>query len=651
MRPLFAPLLTGFMNSILGLQDTLVRGTEEEDLLPATPALLLKLEPWGATFLKNLADAVFFRRPPAVELSSEPGAFWSDVFVSRRLPWIAFAESLLYHGIVLAAAWWISSILPPSPKVVQVRRFDPADVIYYSPSEYLPPLDTGVPEAARPQKGDPVLAKQPILSVPPEADNRRQTIVTPPNVKLDKDVEIPNVVAWGDHSVPVPGAAIERKSSTPTLNSQIVAPTPEMDVSSQRNVTGLSSQIVAPAPSVGKDVRVVGSMAIDVVAPAPDAAGAGTRSIQGLQSAVVEPPPAINAASVRKLGDVNIGHSDVVAPAPQLAVDARRTLPSMGSGGRNVVAPPPTVEVGAAGVRRHGGGSQGIGGTMGAVVPPPPSVEDPHNAEAGGHLIALGIHPSVTPPADPPRGNRRGTFAAGPGGKADASGTPEVSGTLGEGSGVGATSNSRAGAGGGSGTSAANHGLPSGMHVGAPANAVTGSGDPGARSGTLAEMASASPPRPDPSPSPRGKAEPVDNPSQLERQIFRDRRLYRMTQNMPNLNSAGGSWVIRFAELNAAGPSGELSAPIADHKVDPAYPLQLMRENVSGTVTLRAIIRSDGSVSDIQVVNGADPRLDHYASQAFARWHFLPAMKNDASVDVEAIVMIPFKPILRKSAF
>jgi TonB family protein len=650
-----APLLTGFMNSILGLQDTLARGTEEEDILPTTPALLLKLEPWGATFLKNLADALLFRRQPDVELSSEPGAFWPDVFVSRRLPWIAFAESLLYHGIVLAAAWWISSILPPSPKVVQVRRFDPADVIYYSPSEYLPPLDTGVPKTARAQKGDPVLAKQPILSVPPEADNRRQTIVTPPNVKLDKDVEIPNVVVWGDHSVPVPGAAIERKSSAPALNSQIVAPTPEMDVSSQRNVTGLSSQIVAPAPAVGRDVRVVGSMAIDVVAPAPDAAGAGTRSIRGLQSAVVEPPPAINAASVRKLGDVNIGHSEVVAPAPQLAVEAQRTLPSMGSGGRNVVAPPPAVEAGGAGVGQRGGSAQGIGGTMGGVVPPPPSVEGPRNAEAGGHLIALGIHPAVTPPAEPPRGNRRGTFAAGPEGKTEASGTPEVGGKLAEGIGAGANSGSRAGAGSGTGTSAANHGLPSGMHVGVPANAVTGSGDPETKSGTASgtEMASATAPhgRPDPSPSPRAKAEPVDNPSQLERQVFRDRRLYRMTQNMPNLNSAGGSWVIRFAELNAAGPSGELSAPIADHKVDPAYPLQLMRENVSGTVTLRAIIRADGSVSDIQVVNGADPRLDRYASQAFARWHFLPAMKNEASVDVEAIVIIPFKPILRKSAF
>jgi protein TonB len=124
-----------------------------------------------------------------------------------------------------------------------------------------------------------------------------------------------------------------------------------------------------------------------------------------------------------------------------------------------------------------------------------------------------------------------------------------------------------------------------------------------------------------------------------------------MKLNMPNLNSAGGSWVMRFAELDSNREKGDLLAPVADHKVDPAYPLQLMRENVSGTVTLRAIIRADGTVSDIKVLNGADARLDQFASEALARWHFRPAMKNDANVDVEAIVMIPFKPILKRSAF
>ena len=619
------------MTSILGLQPMLARNPDEVEYpVPEPPSLVVNLEPWGATFRRNLADVVLFRRPPAFATSSPPAAFWPDVFVTQRPPWGAFAESLLYHGIVFALAWGFFSLLPQPRPIKQVRRFDPADVIYYTPSEYLPPLDTGVSHAARAQTGDPVLAKQPILSVPPEADNRRQTIVTPPDVKLNQDVDIPNIVAWGDHTVPVPGAAIERKSAIPALHSQIVA----------------------PAPSMGKNVRVVSSLAIDVVAPAPDATSASARDLRGFESVVVEPPPAINAASVRKLGDVNIGRSDVVAPAPQLAVEAQRTLPSMGAAGKSVVPPPPSLQGNGAGTRsaRMGRAGTGAGSGVGDVVPPPPSVEGPRNAEAGGRLIVLGIHPSVAPPAEPPRGNRRGTFAAGPEGKPGARGTPEVRANRADGNGMGSDSASRAGAGGGAGVANVN-GAPSGLHVGA-AN-TPGGGPPGTNSvaaGT--ELASAAGPHaPSPSPDPRARAELVENPSQLERQIFRDRRLYAMTQNMPNLNSAGGSWVIRFAELDTTGQQGDISAPVADHKVDPAYPLQLMRENVAGTVTLRAIIRADGTVSDISVVNGADPRLDRYASQAFARWHFLPATKNSASVAVEAIVIIPFKPILRRSSF
>jgi TonB family protein len=652
------------MNSFLGLDNPEIAEPQASPDIHPPPSLLVELEPWGRTFRRNLADTLLRRRPPAVHISSRPAPFWPDVFVPRRLPWGAFAESILYHLIVFAAAWGISTLLPPSPHVVQVRRFDPSDVIYYSPSEYLPPLDTGRPNAAKPIKGNPEFARQPILSVPTESDNRHQTIVTPPDIKINHDVETPNIVAWGNHSVPVPGAAVERKSLTmPALPNQIVAPTPEIDQTARRNVRGMEQGIVAPPPTVESGVRAVASLSIDVVAPAPDANAAGSRrALRGPESAVVAPPPATDAASIRRLGDVNIGRSDVIVPAPQLPVAPQRTLTGLGGEGRAVVPPPPSVDSaatgGVAGARAARATSLGVPGG-GQIVPPPPAVAGSHSPEAGGHIIALGLHPSVTPPAQPPVGNRRGTFAASPEGKPGAEGTPDVradsAGTDGHGVGKNGLSN---GTGGGRTSTA---GVPSGLHVGngaKPATAATGGGDPTANGSAVSggpagetEMASASVSRTRTSAGPHTKAELVENPTPLERQIFRDRHLYSMTMNMPNLNSAGGSWVMRFAELGDAHEKGELLAPVADHKVDPAYPLQLMRENVSGTVTLRAIIRADGTVGDIRVVNGADSRLDRYASEALARWHFLPAMKNDANVDVEAIVMIPFKPILKRSQF
>jgi len=124
-----------------------------------------------------------------------------------------------------------------------------------------------------------------------------------------------------------------------------------------------------------------------------------------------------------------------------------------------------------------------------------------------------------------------------------------------------------------------------------------------------------------------------------------------MTLNMPNLNSAGGSWVIRFAELNPNETKGDLTAPEATQKVDPAYPLELMRRNIQGTVTLYAVIRSDGSVNSVRVLQSVDAQLDQYARAALAHWHFRPATKNGTAVDLEAVVMIPFKPMRFKSGF
>jgi len=124
-----------------------------------------------------------------------------------------------------------------------------------------------------------------------------------------------------------------------------------------------------------------------------------------------------------------------------------------------------------------------------------------------------------------------------------------------------------------------------------------------------------------------------------------------MSLNLPNLNSAGGSWVIRFAELKDGGETGTLAAPVATQTADPAYPLELMRQNVQGTVTLMAIIRSDGTVSDVQVLQGVDERLDEYARKALARWHFRPATRNGNPVDLEAVVRVPFRPMRLKSGF
>jgi TonB family protein len=124
-----------------------------------------------------------------------------------------------------------------------------------------------------------------------------------------------------------------------------------------------------------------------------------------------------------------------------------------------------------------------------------------------------------------------------------------------------------------------------------------------------------------------------------------------MTLNLPNLNSQGGSWVIHFAELANNESKGELAAPVATTEVHPAYPTELMRHNVQGTVTLYAVIHNDGSVGEVRVLRGVDDRLDEYACRALAQWRFRPATKDGAPIDLEAVVVIPFHPILVKNNF
>ncbi|MGC2324787.1 MAG: energy transducer TonB, partial [Terriglobales bacterium] len=139
------------------------------------------------------------------------------------------------------------------------------------------------------------------------------------------------------------------------------------------------------------------------------------------------------------------------------------------------------------------------------------------------------------------------------------------------------------------------------------------------------------------------------DPGSVEQEVFGPRKYYSMVLNMPNLNSAGGSWIVRFAALKQASDQTDLTAPVVLHKVDPAYPSSLIKSNVEGTVTLYAIIRSDGSVGGVKVLNGVDDTLDENARVALSHWQFRPATRHGQAVDLEAVIKIPFAA--RKAPF
>jgi TonB family protein len=129
--------------------------------------------------------------------------------------------------------------------------------------------------------------------------------------------------------------------------------------------------------------------------------------------------------------------------------------------------------------------------------------------------------------------------------------------------------------------------------------------------------------------------------------IFQAKHVYSINVNMPNLNSATGSWILNFSELHMSGgashaTSGDLAGPVPLRKVDPKYPPTLINEHVEGDVVLYAVIRPDGSVDSIQLVRGIDELLDANAMQALSQWKFQPASRQGEAVALEAIVHIPF---------
>ncbi len=261
-------------------------------------------------------------------------------------------------------------------------------------------------------------------------------------------------------------------------------------------------------------------------------------------------------------------------------------------------------------------------------------------------LVALSATPGPTAPVAPPAGNLAARVAISPEGK-----QPGVPGGT-----PGASANG--------GSSAAEHGngssvgggsSPVGISItsGSPKNANTASGS-GNGSGLKLALPSSRPTysradatmAPDEPPVRTG---PPDfkalAPGAKPEAIFARRRVYSMNVNMPNLNSATGSWILNFSELRTnTGPQnvGELAEPAPLHKVDPKYPPTLIEEHVEGEVILYAVIRKDGSVGEVQVVKGIDDLLDANAVRAMEQWKFCPAERNGEPAALEAIVHIPF---------
>ncbi len=581
--------------------------TATEPGLHEAPTFQYELEPWGRVFRRNLADLIFRREPPPLELTSEAAPVPPDIFVDTSPNWWGIAESYGGHIAFVALVYFVSISFFQKPVQLQ-SPFQNTEISYYPVSEYLPPINTGQKGMAKARTGQPKLAKQEILSVPPNPDNRQQTIVTPPQVKLNKNVALPNIVAWTAVPSTQPIAASSQAVSQlkiPQFQQQVVEPTADL--------SGLKPKLLVPP-----ELRPT------VVEPRADVSQlkAAAKLPNIAQPAAVEPSVSADALKL-KAGQLNMAQLQPQVEAPKLPVPAQHAAAN---------------------------GDAAAGTAAKAGAPPQPSMQGLSNSRGQGQLIALGLSPAdVRGPVETPAGNRSGEFHASPGGKADAPGTPTVKGD------ASSTTNGPGGSqgkGNGSGNGGTT-GLPTGISVGTPPPGATPSAVAGTPSKTDAQMeerkriiaAAMRPSIPSATQRPVAPPEPpanIDSDS-VEARVFGKKQYYSLVLNTPNLSSRAGSWIIHFAELKETDNKTKPTAPVALNAVDPAYTPDAMRDRVEGTVTLYAVIRPDGTVTDIKVLNSLDDRLDSSAMRALSRWHFRPGTKNGEAIALEAVVQIPFR--------
>src|SRR5262252_4562625 len=281
---------------------------QQEDALQSAPALNYELEPWPLMFWRNLIDLLLCREPPPVETTAEPVPIPEEKWIATGLGPRHYLESYGYHialvvviYVVCTSSWFNRPVRLESP-------FANTEVEHYALSEYLPPINTGPRGETKPRKGQPKLAKQEILSVPPNPDNNHQTIVTPPNIKLKRDISLPNMVAWTN----IPGqpiAASQRQISQlklPQFTPQVVEPTADVSkLKSQGKMAALEQPtVVEPKADVS---QIKPKLTMPVLS----------------QPSVVEPPLSPDQLKLKR-GEMNMAQLNADVAAPKLPVEPQR---------------------------------------------------------------------------------------------------------------------------------------------------------------------------------------------------------------------------------------------------------------------------------------------------------------------------------------
>jgi TonB family protein len=517
--------------------------------------------------------------------------FFRDSWVRGNFPRKALFASVLWHAVIFNFPFFIF----PANSRPQELTLPRIELLYFPPAKDLPPL---APRASAATPAPPSPRGEPNKPRPPrgaDAYRPRQTILS-----------MPARITHPRQTLIQPDAPPEAPKILPALP----------------NIVQWNARAQPARPKLQLDPSKLRARL-----------SATRRAVE------TEAPQVPNRE--RQAGPLNIASSPVALPKPKLAMtpSARARIGPRDFG--NDVMPAPEIA-------------------------PVAGVDD-----ASRRVIALSANPAPAAPiVDIPVGNLRAPITLSPEGPRPGVPGGSANGEASAGGGAGGSAGSPGGGGtqpgSGGGTAVGPEGIV--ITAGDPKNTANVSGPGGSENGTVKPgspvLRSSLPDRPmaraaarpepfNPAKAAAGTTLNKVAPGAAADAILGPRRIYTLNVNMPNLNSATGSWILQFAEMrteaerNSNLPKlplpGDLIGPAPMRKVDPAYPPALRSARVEGEVILYAIIRKDGTVDSIQLVKGVEPRLDQNAMDALSKWTFRPAERNGAPVELEAVVRIPFR--------
>ena len=458
---------------------------------------------------------------------------------------------------------------------------------------YLPTLHLSGPGGApsegakktRPRLGstrfDPRIT---IISNPPHPDNSRLTIqnaASPPELKAPEDLRVPDLILSSLGPAPAP----------PALAPPPAAAAPPSSVEEPKVHPPIKSAQPAPTPRPAT---------LDLASKLPP-----------LRMPQLEVPPGAKADAVAGVGQAPRQQVREAAPLPSNHPEAS-AAPDAGK-------PPATTQLTTLSVD-------------------PIALKDFTSLPPGNRAGAFSIGP-----AKPEQGLPKG---AGSGLQKGAEGAPVGAGEGGPGPGGGKTVAVGSGnpGGGGAGNPAA-----------APALSVTGPGvEPGIAAGSLPPL------------TPESLVYPVNTAHLKPRApgmivssgpggggglrvygVLHGGKIYTVYLTMP-----GKNWILQYCVREDAPKPAEASRVVEIHMQPPVAPpaaidqFDFHRPPVAPDlgvtmIILHGHIREDGSVENLEILQGIEPTINDAARAAFARWKFRPALEDGKPVAVEILVGVP----------